>query len=87
MQYEVQTEVYPTDVMYPTLKKVAPSTSLTIDLSDITFNYARSKYTVFALLGDFGGFNGAIVMVPAFLMSFYAPSSFQQSLVSKTPTR
>ena len=83
--YESQTEVYETDVEYPTLKdlkdptqkRVAPSTRLTLDLSDFSNNYSRSKYTVFALLGDFGGFNGAIVMLPAFLMSFYAPSSFQ----------
>ena len=32
----------------------------------------RSAYTLFTLLGDFGGFQGAIIIFPSFLMSFYS---------------
>ncbi len=37
----------------------------------------RSKYTVFVLLGDVGGFNGAIMILPAYLMSFYSEKMYQ----------
>ena len=85
--YELQTTQKEGDVQFASVNLPAPSSQLTIQLSDTRNFYARSKYTLFILLGDFGGFNGAIVMLPSFLISFYAPISFSRSLISKTPTR
>lgn len=48
-----------------------PRASMSIQLSDTKFKYTRQKYTIFTLLGDFGGFNGAVVMFPSVLISFY----------------
>ena len=32
----------------------------------------RQVYTFMTLIGDFGGFNGAVIMFPAFFLSFYS---------------
>ena len=40
-------------------------------------------YTLLTLIGDIGGFQGAIFMIPAFLMSFYTPKMFEASLLSE----
>jgi len=34
------------------------------------------------LIGDLGGFNGAIVMFPAFFMSYYSATLFQSDVFS-----
>ena len=42
--------------------------------------YERSVYTVFTLIGDIGGFNAAIVILPTFLMAFYSERMYQGSI-------
>lgn len=39
------------------------------------------------LLSDIGGFQGAIFIFPAFLLSFYAPKMFEASLLSDMPVK
>ena len=39
------------------------------------------------LIGDIGGFQGAIFMVPAFILSFYTPKMFEASLLSDMPVK
>ena len=43
-----------------------------ISLSDIERTYEREVYSFMAALGDFGGFNDGIVLIPAIFMSFYS---------------
>ena len=38
------------------------------------------------LLSDLGGFQGAIILLPSYLMSFYASRMLSRSLASQTPT-
>ena len=38
---------------------------------------SRTAYTLFDLLGDFGGFNDAIIFLISFPMSFYSSSMFK----------
>ena len=64
------------DLVYPNTNKTMPSARLLIELSDSRSTYKREPYSFFALLGDFGGFNGAIIMLPALIMSFYAPRMY-----------
>ena len=47
----------------------------------------REAYTVFTLIGDVGGFNGAIIILPAFLMSFYSERMFQSAIAKEVPVR
>lgn len=51
-------------------------------MSERANTYERSAYTLLALLGDIGGFNGAIIILPTYLMSFYNPRMYQASLYS-----
>ena len=39
------------------------------------------------LIGDIGGFQGAIFMIPAFILSFYTPKMFEASLLSDMPVK
>ena len=40
-----------------------------------------------SLIGDFGGFQGAIIMFPVFFLSFYASNMFESSLLEGTPVK
>ena len=46
--------------------------SATFVLADNKYVYERSVYTFFTLIGDVGGFNGAVIILPAFIMSIYS---------------
>ena len=54
--------------------------SITLRLSANKYIYERSVYTIFTLLGDVGGFNGAIIILPTFLMAIYNERMYQGSI-------
>ena len=56
-------------------------------LDDKMVEAERSKYTFLILLGDLGGFNGAIMIFPAFFMSFYAERMYKKAIAAELPTR
>ena len=39
------------------------------------------------LIGDLGGFNGAIMLIPTLMMSIYSKTMFESSLEQETPVR
>ena len=43
-----------------------------MQLSQNKYIYERSAYTFFSMIGDIGGFNGAIIILPTFLMAIYS---------------
>jgi len=47
----------------------------------------RAAYTFFTVLGDLGGFNGAIVIFPAYIMSYYSQQMYNKSVAAETPIR
>ena len=47
--------------------------------------YGRSKYTLFEMIGDLGGFNGAIILFPAYFMSLYSSLMFQKDTTEEAP--
>ena len=49
-------------------------------LSKHKYTYERSVYTIFTLIGDIGGFNGAIVILPTLLMAMYSERMYQGSI-------
>ena len=58
-----------------------------VHLSDKRHSLERTAYTFFQLLGDVGGFNGAIILFPSFIMSYLSECLFRQSLAKQIPTR
>lgn len=51
-------------------------------LSDVKKSHERRAYTLLILLGDIGGFNEAIKLLPSLFMGLYASNMFQL-MVSK----
>ena len=56
-------------------------------LSEVDRTYGRQVYTVFVLLGDLGGFNAAIVIIPAFLLASYSARMFNKSISQNVPVK
>ena len=56
-------------------------------LSDLEKTYERQVYSFMALLGDFGGFNDGIALIPAILMSIYSQKMFKRELFSFLPVK
>ena len=47
--------------------------------------YSRSAYTFLTLLGDFGGFNDAIVFLISLFMSSYSAKMYAAHITSELP--
>ena len=57
-----------------------PVAQFSLTMADYRHFYERSKYTFFTLLSDFGGFNEAVMLLPAQIMSFYASRMLSKSI-------
>ena len=64
-----------------------PTIQVLLALSNRKYLYERSVYTLFTLIGDVGGFNGAIVILPTFLMAIYSERMFKGSISEEIPAR
>ena len=60
---------------------------LELVISNQKYEYEREFYTLMTLVGDIGGFQGAVIMLPAFLMSLYTPKMFEVSIASEMPIK
>ena len=71
------------------MSNAATSTQVEIrlTLSNLKYQYERSVYTFFTLIGDVGGFNGAIVILPTFIMTIYSERMFKSAISEDIPTR
>ena len=56
-------------------------------LSDVEKTYEREVYSFMQALGDFGGFNDGIVIIPAILMSIYSQKMYLRELFSFLPVK
>ena len=54
--------------------------SISMQLSENKYIYERSVYTFFTLIGDVGGFNGAIIILPTFVMAIYSKRMYKGSI-------
>lgn len=57
-----------------------PQFSFNIAVSDTKHSSERQVYTVFALVSDIGGFNGAITILPAFFLAKYNSMMYSASV-------
>ena len=65
----------------------SPKASFIIKLSDKKRNYERQVYTFMTLIGDIGGFYGAILTIPSLILSNYSKTMFESSLQENMPVR
>ena len=56
-------------------------------LSDKQYSHERSAYTFLALIGDFGGFNGAIMVSQSLVLGIYSRLIFKAELTQEVPVR
>ena len=54
-------------------------------LASIQRLHRRKFYTLFELLGDFGGFNEAVFLLPKIFMVAYAQAIYQSTIFSEIP--
>ena len=64
-----------------------PKINWKILLSDELNYLEREQYDFFTLLGDIGGFNGAITIFPSYLLSWYAAKMFNTSIYKDMPIK
>ena len=69
-----------------------PNTNLTPPYSEINFSLSQNKrlierhaYTFMTLVGDIGGFTGAIIGLPAYFLSWYSNRMFTASIYEEMP--
>ena len=58
-----------------------------MDLSDKDVKMERTFYSIFNLVSDIGGFNGAIIIFPSFVMSYYNASAYTRDITRQIPVR
>ena len=84
IQYSESTNNLPS---YPESWQFLPNASVRFQLSDIKRTSERSAYTFMILIGDIGGFNGAVFIFPAFFLSWYNQKMFTSSLYEELPVK
>ena len=62
-----------------------PLFEISIIQSDRKKTYERTTWTFFSFIGDVGGFNGAIGILPTYLMSYYSARMYQASIFNEVP--
>ena len=56
-------------------------------LADVKVYLERQVYSFFTFIGDAGGFNGAIFMVPTLFIGFYRVRMYEASIYSELPVK
>ena len=49
--------------------------------------YERQSYTFMMMVGDIGGFNGAVIVIPTLFMSYYNSLMYQYEVTSEIPIK
>lgn len=64
-----------------------PHIEVRLELSDTKYESERQVYTFFTMIGDIGGFNSAIIILPAFLMTQYSDRMYTAAIQEEIPRR
>ena len=51
-----------------------------VELGNKKYSYMRRAYTFLDLLGDFGGFNDAVLMILSLFMKYYSESVYKTAI-------
>ena len=57
-----------------------PKFKIVYRLSNVLHQSERKVYSVFTMIGDIGGFNGAIIILPSFILAQYSGRMFSSSI-------
>ena len=73
------------------MDKISPykrtETRVKIELSDLLRSQERQVYTFMTLVGDVGGFNGAVIVFPAVLLSFFSERMYHKAIAEDMPVK
>ena len=72
---------------YPNPTFNLPSIDIRLRLSEKKTLYERQAYTLMILIGDIGGFAGAIIGLPAYFLSWYSNKMFSASIYKQLPVK
>ena len=72
---------------YPDSQILLPQVSLEILLSDQERTYERNSYSLMILLGDIGGFYGAVYGIFYWFISWYSYKMFEAAVSSEIPVK
>ena len=61
--------------------------SINVRLHNIERVYERQSYTFMMMVGDIGGFNSAVIVVPTLFMSYYSSLMYQYEVTSEIPIK
>lgn len=64
-----------------------PDVQVSLILSDTFLEHERKVYTFFTLIGDVGGFNGAVVLFPVYLMGWYSQRMYSAAIYNEMPLK
>ena len=64
-----------------------PCLEIKLKLSNILLESERKTYTIFTMLGDIGGFNTAINILPTFILAQYSGRMYSSSIKKEIPVR
>ena len=62
-----------------------PYMSIALRMGDNKSIYKREAYTVLSLLGDFGGFADALLLIIGLFASFYSAKMFTAAIAAELP--
>ena len=71
-----------TDLAYPDSNQSLPFSEVQYVLSNKKRRIERQAYTFMILVGDIGGFTGAIIGLPSLILSWYSNRKFSASFFS-----
>jgi len=57
---------------------------ISFELSDMMHVYSREHYTFFELVSDIGGAQSIIVLIPTYLVGFWALKMYERKMASDT---
>ena len=64
-----------------------PTLVIEFMLSEQFSERERTAYTFMTLIGDIGGFNGAIIIFPGLFMNWYSSKMFDAAIASEIPSK
>ena len=57
-----------------------PNVEISIELSNVLHQTERKVYSIFTMIGDIGGFNGAIIILPSYILTSYSARMYSSSI-------
>ena len=57
-----------------------PNVKISVVLSNALHQTERKVYSVFTMIGDIGGFNGAIIILPSYILATYSARMYSSSI-------